>query len=697
MERAPKASVADLASRAVASLKVSLQNQGISLGEHAHLRDGATGQILTAPFGVADPSATAMAAAPLPANRSNGTPVNANQIVIPKIESDELFELQPSTPETLALVESAAALPNLDRYPAIVMQRDLELIINRDQSIRENVKARNYLASRESFDRWANYRFPQMPPGEVTRVNAARLILPDGSSYVLNAGKLNESARGGVASLLFPQAEPGSLVELDYTTDRRASFGLPRFYLEKELADSVPVKRLSIDLKLPKGEAFHHTLKNLEAEPVAGETEHSQAFVWNFTDLAPYEPLPNDPPRREVVPWLGVSAFDTWDDFSGWFRRISEGAFDSGPRVKEKAAEIAANNPSREDRIRAAYQFVTGLRFVATPCGLHAFRPRTPEQTLHNRYGDCKDKANLLVALLQEMEIDADFVLINRGSSTDPEFPGWQFNHAIAYLPPADGKGDGMWLDSTDPSTPFGVVAPGNVFRNALVFEEDKAGFKMVKPQGDAVGEIVETWDLKMDEPEDINPGENRQVEGRLTVKWSGILTHGPRATFSGMTPLVLRTFLQGMMNPRLPLSEFTNIAVTDPLDLVEPLTLSTDVTTRFRRWPGPPPELTAPFASASRPRAMELNDGQPLRFTQTVKLVLPEEIAGFSQLWRPFDIVLDGQTFRIRYQLLGRNLERVAECHIDNPRITAEQYPAVRAAMREWADALEIPGEFGL
>lgn len=686
MERDPRAAPARLAARAVDRLKTSLQNEGISLGEHAQLHDGKTGKILTAPFGVTDGTLANATTGPTPAaNRSNGTPVSADQIRVPKIESDELFEHHPATPETLALVRSAAALPNPDGYDALIARREVEVIINKDQSIRENVATRNYLVTRESFDDWANYRFPQLPPGEVTRVKAARLILPDGSSWVLNAEKLNDSARGGVASLLFPQAEPGSLVELESTTDRRASFGLPRFYLERELAEEVPVRQLTVDLKLPKGEAFHWHLGNIAGTPVESATEHSQSLKWEFADIAPYEPLPNDPPRRDVVPWLGVSAFESWDDFSGWFRRIAAGAFEVGPRVKEKAAEIAADNVEREDRIRAAYQYVTGLRYVAIECGLHAFRPRTPEQTLHNRYGDCKDKANLLVALLGEMEIDADFVLINRGSSTDPDFPGWQFNHAIAYLPPPDGTGDGTWLDSTDPSTPYGSVAPGNIYRQALVFETDgKAEFKEVKPRGDALGRMEEEWTFAPEAP--------GRWTGDVTVIWRGPLAHGSRAAFGDMRPLTRRLQVNALLGASLPLADFTAVATTDPYDLEQPLELTAKVATALPRWPGAPEQLLAPFAAPTRPRALELFDSQPMHFRQVVTVTPPAGAAAF-ELPEPFEQSLDGQIFTIRYRAAeGGKIERVAECRFDRPRISAEQYPDVRKAVRDWAHALERP-----
>ena len=73
--------------------------------------------------------------------------------------------------------------------------------------------------------------------------------------------------------------------------------------------------------------------------------------------------------------WLGVSSAKSWEEFSDWYRHISEGAFAAGPAVKAKAAEIAARHSARQDRIREAFQFVSALRYAAIEFGIGGIRP----------------------------------------------------------------------------------------------------------------------------------------------------------------------------------------------------------------------------------------------------------------------------------------------------------------------------------
>jgi transglutaminase-like putative cysteine protease len=67
---------------------------------------------------------------------------------------------------------------------------------------------------------------------------------------------------------------------------------------------------------------------------------------------------------------------------------------------------------------------VTGLRYVAVPLGVNSHRPHAAANVLKNGFGDCKDKANLLNALLRAQGIAADLVLVPRFAQAYPEAPG---------------------------------------------------------------------------------------------------------------------------------------------------------------------------------------------------------------------------------------------------------------------------------
>src|SRR5204862_5781783 len=126
-------------------------------------------------------------------------------------------------------------------------------------------------------------------------------------------------------------------------------------------------------------------------------------------------------------------------------------------------------------KIQALAKFVQGeVRYVAIEIGIGGFRPHPAQDILRNRYGDCKDKATLLSALLREIGVESYYVLINsRRGVVLPEFPSAMvFDHVIlAIRIPADVSRENMnstlnhpqigwqlFFDPTDSDVPFGYI-----------------------------------------------------------------------------------------------------------------------------------------------------------------------------------------------------------------------------------------------
>ncbi len=94
--------------------------------------------------------------------------------------------------------------------------------------------------------------------------------------------------------------------------------------------------------------------------------------------------------------------------------------------------------------------------------------PHSPTQTLTRKYGDCKDKASLLVALLRVANIPAYVALLHEGSREDvaPNLPGMgMFDHAIVYFP---GDPD-LWIETTDEYARLGEIPVADQDRLALI------------------------------------------------------------------------------------------------------------------------------------------------------------------------------------------------------------------------------------
>jgi len=96
------------------------------------------------------------------------------------------------------------------------------------------------------------------------------------------------------------------------------------------------------------------------------------------------------------------------------------------------------------------------IRYVAVLLGLSRVVPNDATTVLRNKYGDCKDKATLMSALLAAKGIASEQVLINFGPAyTLPEPPNMAvLNHVILYLPEFD-----VYDDPTASFASFGTLA----------------------------------------------------------------------------------------------------------------------------------------------------------------------------------------------------------------------------------------------
>src|SRR5439155_25127560 len=128
--------------------------------------------------------------------------------------------------------------------------------------------------------------------------------------------------------------------------------------------------------------------------------------------------------------------------------------------IVAKARELTAGLQDPLAQARAIGAFVQSTNYVALNLGMglgFGYRPRPASEVLASGYGDCKDKANLVKALLQAAGQRAWLVAVYAGDRyhVQKEWPTvCQFNHCIVALRAAQGAG----LPAADPGSPLGPI-----------------------------------------------------------------------------------------------------------------------------------------------------------------------------------------------------------------------------------------------
>ncbi|HRI65310.1 MAG TPA: DUF3857 domain-containing protein [Polyangium sp.] len=250
--------------------------------------------------------------------------------------------------------------------------------------------------------------------------------------------------------VLFPRLNAGDVVELRYRVEDVAPRNeIADYFGEVEyLQEDNPIASSEYILVTPKDKTFYIRTNRID-NITRDEKIEGDKRIYRFTanDVPPLTPEPNMPPWPEVLGYVHVSTFDNWNSVGAWYWGLAREQFDVDDQVRQKARELTKNAKDDAAKVRAIYRFATETRYVALEFGIEGIRPRRAAQTLARGWGDCKDKATLIVTMLREVGIPSTIVLLRtrmRGDIAPEPASLAPFDHAIAYVPSLD-----LYLDGT--------------------------------------------------------------------------------------------------------------------------------------------------------------------------------------------------------------------------------------------------------
>jgi Domain of Unknown Function with PDB structure (DUF3857)/Transglutaminase-like superfamily len=239
--------------------------------------------------------------------------------------------------------------------------------------------------------------------------------------------------------LKIPAAEPGNIVGYEIETEARPYILQSWWDFQKR----IPVKEARYSLQLPSGWEYKASwINHPEVQPTAAG---SNQWQWVVTDV------PAIREEEEMPPWKGVASqmivslfppggsgkkgFENWAEMGRWEAQLDQGRRDPSPELKQKVAQLTAGVPTTLGKIQVLAAYVQrDIRYVAIELGIGGWQPHPASDIYAHHYGDCKDKATLLSAMLKEIGVESYYLSINvtRGSvtpSTPPQM--YWFNHEI--------------------------------------------------------------------------------------------------------------------------------------------------------------------------------------------------------------------------------------------------------------------------
>jgi tetratricopeptide (TPR) repeat protein len=431
---------------------------------------------------------------------------------------------------------------------------------------------------------WSEVSEPWSPWYQERPVLKARVVTPDGAAHLLDPATIAESATsqepemfedGRILRAPLPATGPGAVVETEVTSRDTAPFFDSGTVETLLMRLWVPVRHVRAIVEAPAALPLRHVVRQLPKVGVREEVEDGRRrLTFELRDLSPFEDFEIGMPSDAWVSYVGFSTAPSWSAVAQRYSEIVEeairGAEESGAlRAFLRSADVPAKTP-RETLDRILARLGTEVRYTGVELGAGSIIPRSPAETLRRKFGDCKDKAVLLTALLRKLEIPAHVALLRAGEhypDVEEPLPGMgAFNHAIVFVPGEPA----IWIDPTDRYARAGELPAGDQGRLALIASPATQGLVRTPEATAADNHEVETREIFL-----ADLGRARVVE---TTELRGTAERDIRATYATQDAKSLRESLTEYVSTVYMTDKVGKIDHSNPVDLSGPFRLRLEV-----------------------------------------------------------------------------------------------------------------------
>ncbi len=486
----------------------------------------------------------------------------------------------------------------------------------------------------------------------------------------------------------FPRIFPGDVVELQYRVEDVAErnnfndyFGEVNYMQSPE-----PVTHSEYVLITPKTRKLVVNKPNIPGL-VSKVEEKGEERIYRFTaeNVPPMQREPLQPPYPELLGHVHVSTYQSWDEMGRWYWGLVKDQFVADDEVKRRVAEITKGLTDEKAKVRAVYDYVVQkTRYVALEFGIHGFKPYRCAQIFARGFGDCKDKATLIVTMLKELGIPATIVIVRTGMrgdfDTEPASLA-PFDHAIAYVPSMN-----LFLDGTAEYT--GSTELPAMDRGALALLVNEGKPKLVHMPDPPASESVTT--RKIDAQVNADGG----AQLAFSVDVTGVNASSYRQRYQNDSTRKSR--ITEDVGAELPGVDFAKIEANDMTDVEKPIAVRAkgkikDLARKDGETAslsvGPKDYMVKEYASLSQRKRDIRISAQTTSVTEwTFHLPAgakiqsaPQKLSGKS----------DYGTYAVDVDVKGNDATVRTTIAITKTRITAAEYPKFRAYCEEVDRAL--------
>jgi hypothetical protein len=283
---------------------------------------------------------------------------------------------------------------------------------------------------------------------------------------------------GHSKNMELPAADPGNVIGWEVEQDWRPYILQDNWRFQ----DEIPVREAHYTLQMPPSWEYKAVFVN---HPDIAAMTSNNLYSWSTADVPPIREEPAMPPWQGVASRMLISifppgatnqGFESWRQMGDWYTLLTQGRRDVTPEMHSQVVLLTSALQTPLAKMQAIAKFLQAdIRYVAIELGIGGWQPHAAREVYTKKFGDCKDKATLMSAMLADAGIQSYYVIIHasRGAvgAATPPYVG-NFNHAILAIKVPEGVADSavpavyvhpklgrlLFFDPTDTITPFGYI-----------------------------------------------------------------------------------------------------------------------------------------------------------------------------------------------------------------------------------------------
>jgi len=534
-------------------------------------------------------------------------------------------------------------------------------------------------------------------------------IGPDGHEYAMKEKEFVDAGFPGMEGAFefaderfrvarAPGGDPGGVIAYEYEQQSRPYLTEKTWFFQED----IPRISESFTLKLPPGYTYGTVWAH--QPPVEAADLEGRGWRWEMKnvpgidlDRVPLPPSADSLAARMTVhyagPGLPMATDGTWKSVGQWSDSLFHDRLTATPEITAKAAELTAGKTDFFDKTEAIAEFVQKqIRYVAIEIGIGGWQPHAAGDVFHNRYGDCKDKATLLSAMLSTVGVHAAPVIVDSERGVvDPDAPSTVADHAIAAIEVPKGYS----------SSRLRSVVTAKSGRQYLIFDptSEKTAFGQLEHQlQGGYGILIEGADSQLIQLPVLDPVQNTihrtaafrlgadgALTGTVTEKRFGDLSEVRRAVYAQGDAKQQTEFLDRNLKRDLTSFSATDVKVENVDSLNKEFTLTYSLSAdRYAKTMGsllmvrPRVIGDLDLDIDRKPRTVAINLDETMQATDEYSIEIPD---GYSvdELPDPVKFDVGFATYQSDVKLTGNTLHYKRIYTIRQITLPAERYADVQ------------------